>query len=341
MKALVAALGAALMTLTLFVGSASATAPTPASGQLWAANQRVTFRWKDGLEPPAWMRTAVNAAAADNNQSRDSKAAVLSQSDSGASSIAYTPDIPTTYAIGYTIGYQPTSFAMRLRPQGYVLDWGTLRWCQFYDVGPTGCYDAEMITLHEMGHVQTLDHPDDADVTEWTDTIMHWAPKTKAKAGWNQHEFGRCDVARLQIRYEPLTAYTPYSTCLDLDTDLQASASASTAAAGAVVTVSARLKVADSVIWPLLAGEPVAGRPIVLQRRAPGGSTWSLVANLAPTDDTGHYARSITVNDTYDYRVVFNAGQEGLEDATSLVLRITVTSSGGGCGYGLTQIYTC
>ena len=30
---------------------------------------------------------------------------------------------------------------------------------------PTGCYDAEMIALHEFGHVQTLDHPDDADVT--------------------------------------------------------------------------------------------------------------------------------------------------------------------------------
>src|SRR5690242_7303707 len=213
MKRLLAALAGSLVILAVSNGQAAATPPTPADGQVWNQNQRVTFRWHQGDEPPTWMRSAINAAANDSNDSRDAKAAVLSQSDSGASWIGYTGDVPTTWAIGYTVGNIPNSFTMRLRPQGYPLDWGTLRWCQAYDTPPSGCYDAEMIALHEFGHVQTLDHPDDADVTNWTDTVMHWAPKTKAKAGWNQHEFGPCDVARLQIRYEPLTSSTRISTC--------------------------------------------------------------------------------------------------------------------------------
>ena len=184
---------------------------------------------------------------------------------------------------------------MRLRPQGYPLDWGSLRWCQFYDSPPTGCYDAEMIALHEFGHVQTLDHPDDADVDVWTDTVMHWAPKTKAKAGWNQHEFGPCDVARLQIRYEPLTASTPISTCLDLATDLSLSASTSSTYTGAQVVVDRQAEDRRRAIWPLLASEPLSARTVTLQRRALGASSWSNVATMSVLDDNGRYTKTLTV----------------------------------------------
>jgi len=347
MRYLVAAVCAALCALTM-AGEATATAPTPASGSVWSQNQRVSFRWHEGDEPPAWMRGAVNAAASDSNDSRDSKAAVLSQSDSGSSWIAYTGDIPTTWAIGYTVRYIPNFFTMRLRPQGYPLDWGTLRWCQFYDSPPTGCYDAEMIALHELGHAQTLDHPDDADVDNWTDTIMHWAPKTKAKAGWNQHEFGRCDVARLQIRYEPLTSATPISTCLDLATNLSLSASTSSTYAGAAVSLTARLKVDDAAIWPLLASEPLAARGVTLQRRVPGSGSWSNVGGMATLDDNGRYSKTLNVSDTFEYRAVFSApSNEGLEGSASQIVRITVSSGGGDCGHARMinvsggWIYTC
>src|SRR3954447_21826487 len=245
MKRIVVASLGALLTLALAAGQATATPPTPASGVIWRPNQHVDYRWKDGNEPPAWLKPAINAAAHDSNDSRASRAAIFSQSDNGASSISYTGDIPTSYAIGYTISYIPNYFTMRLRPHGYALDWGTLRWCQFYDTGPTGCYDAELIALHELGHAQTLDHADDDLVTDWTDAVMHWAPKTKAKAGWNQHSFGRCDVARLQIRYQPLTTSTPISTCLHLATALSLNVSASTSSYGGSVTLTARLAIAD------------------------------------------------------------------------------------------------
>ena len=351
MRQLIAVACAALFAL-MVAGEASATPPTPASGNVWSQNQRVTYRWKEGDEPPTWMRTAVNAAAADSNDSRDAKAAVLSQSDSGASWIGYTGDIPTNWAIGYTIRYIPNYFTMRLRPQGYPLDWGSLRWCQFYDSPPAGCYDAEMIALHEMGHAQTLDHPDDADVDTWTDTVMHWAPKTKSKAGWNQHQFGPCDVARLQIRYEPLTSSTPISPCLDLTTNLNLSSSTSSAYTGAAVSLTARLRIDDGVTWPLLASEPLAARQVVLQRRAPGAGGWSNLGSMVALDDNGRYSKTLTVSDTYDYRAVYNAtSDEGLESSTSLVVRITVSSVGGECGSTLSvsgpgsgpgvRMYTC
>jgi hypothetical protein len=326
------ALTLALAAMSVLAGSAAATAPTPASGSIWNQNQRVEFRWHEGDEPPTWMRAAATAAAQDSTDSRASKAGIFVQSDSGTSWIGYTGDIPTNWAIGYTVSSQPGTFSMRLRPQGYPLDWGTLRWCQFYDSPPLGCYDAEMIALHELGHAQSLSHPDDADVTDWTDTVMHASPKTKAKAGWNAHEFGRCDVARLQIRYEPLTSSTRYSTCLDLDTDLTLSVSATNLTSNSALTLTARLAVAGDVIWPNLANEPVSSRAVIIQRRAPGGTSWSDVGSMGFLDDNGRYAKTLNVTDTYDYRAVFaTPSNEGLNGATSLSVRVNVSSSGGTC----------
>ena len=96
----------------------------------------------------------------------------------------------------------------------------------------------EMVTLHEFGHAQTLNHVDEADVDSYTDTVMHATGlRSKAKVGWNQHVFGRCDVARLQIRYEPLTTSTPISTCLDLPTDLTLSPGSGSVGYASAVTL--------------------------------------------------------------------------------------------------------
>ena len=66
-------------------------------------NQRVEYRWKAGDEPPAWAKSAMNAAAADSNSSRRAKAAVFSYDVGGPAWLAYTDDLPTNWAIGYTI----------------------------------------------------------------------------------------------------------------------------------------------------------------------------------------------------------------------------------------------
>jgi hypothetical protein len=68
--------GAALA--ALLAGPANAGTPTPASGATWAANQKVEYRWKGDAEPPGWLKPAINAAAADSNNSRASRAAIFS-----------------------------------------------------------------------------------------------------------------------------------------------------------------------------------------------------------------------------------------------------------------------
>jgi hypothetical protein len=273
------------------------------------------------------MRTAINAAASDNNSSRASRAAFLAYASDGKSWVGYTADLPTNWAVGYTTRNIPDSFTVRLRPHGYSLDWGTLRWCEFYDAPPTGCYDAEMITLHEFGHAQTLGHVDEADVTDWNDSIMHASPKTKAKAGWNAHEYGRCDVARLQIRYEPSTAFTLYSRCLDLPTELALSSNRSSAPYYGAVTLTARLKVADDAIYPSLASDEIAGRRITLQRRAVGATAWAVVGELEPvTGDPGRYSATVTVTGVYDWRAIFNEpSNEGLRGSASHAVRVSLS----------------
>jgi hypothetical protein len=319
-----AIVSALLLALSL-VGVASATPPTPSSGAIWGHGV-VEYRWMSGNEPPGWIRGAINAAAQNAHESSQADSPDFRFDSGGSGWIGYTGDIPSSYAVGYAIRNPPDSFGIRLRPHGYQLDWGTLRWCQFYDSPPNGCYDAEMITLHEFGHVLTLGHIDEDTVTDWLDTVMHASPKTKAKAGWNAHAYGRCDVARLQLRYEAASPSERISTCLELGTDLSISASPGTTVAyGASVTLSATLRIENTTKADNLAGEGLSGRSVWLQRRAIGGSTWVDVGQMSGQPEAGRYGRSVNVTAPFDYRVRFTAtSNEGLGDATSNTLRISV-----------------
>lgn len=321
---------AGVTALGALAGPVLATPPTPAGGRAWVPNQVVGFRWNADKLPPQWLRPALLAAASDSNSSSAARAAVFTLDPNANSWFGYTSDIPSTYAIAYAVAAQPWWFKVRLRPQGYMLDWGRLRWCQFYDDPPGGCYDAELIALHELGHVQSLGHPAEAGVTAWLDTVMHAAPKSKSRIGWNAHEFGRCDGARLQIVYGSLTTSTPYSDCLSLPTELSLSASATSIAAGNKVTFSARLKVASDVTWRSLAGQPLDGRTVVLQRRAVGTLTWTTVAQMAPGAIAGSYVKTQAINATNEWRAYFPPPDEGLQRSGSGLLRVSV-SGGTAC----------
>ncbi len=323
-----AVLIAVLVTIAAGVQPASAALPTPASGPVWAKNQRVEWRWKEGAEPPGWARGPMSAASGDSNQSRGAKAAIFDYDPDGPAWLGYTDDMPTDYAIGYAVRYAPDFFKIRIRPHGTQLDWGTLRWCQFYEDPPNGCYDIEMVTLHEFGHVQTLGHVDETEIDSYTDTVMHGSGvHSKAKLGWDEHVFGRCDVARLQIRYEPLTTGTRISTCLDLATDLSLTPPTSVVAYGSSVAITAKLKIDADAVYPNLASEPLTGRTVVLQRRAIGSSTWVTLGEMTPvTDDTGRYIKTMTLTSTYDWRAIFSSpGDEGIRGSTSNVARLSAT----------------
>lgn len=320
---------AAVALVGLAIQPVAAAKPTPASGETWGPNQRVYYQWKSGSEPPGWARVAMKAAAADSNASRKAKAAIFDYDADGVSWLAYTDDLPTNWAIGYAVSNVPESFTIRMRPHGTQLDWGTLRWCEFYDDPPNGCYDLEMVTLHEFGHVLTLGHVDESEIDAYTDSVMHTTDlHSKPRNGWNQHVYGRCDVARLQIRYEPLTTNTRISTCLDLSTQLSLNPGSSTFEPGTSVTLTARLKVHVDEVYPNLAGQPLSGRSVVLQKRAPGNVGWTTVGDMtAVTDGTGRYVKTITVNSTFDWRAIFVApDDEGLRSINSPITRIAVSA---------------
>jgi hypothetical protein len=322
---------ASLLLLLLVAGHTSlAATPTPASGATWADNQYVPYRWKADAQPPKWLRPAIHAAAADSNRSRGARAATFAYDANATSWIGYTADIPTSYAVGYAVRNVPNSYNIRLRPQGHVLDWGTLKWCQFYDNWPNGCYDAELITLHEFGHVQTLGHVDESLGEPWLDSIMHAGPRTKAKIGWNEHDFGRCDVARLQIRYRALTPSTPYSTCLSLPTAATLTASSTSVSAGSGVTFTATLHVSSSADYAKLRGEPISNRAVLLQRRLPGDTSWTTHAQMNQTATEGRYRLTVTPATTYEWRARFaKQADEGLKASSSAVSKVTVSSCTG------------
>ena len=328
MKRLVSLIAAAAL-VSVAIQPVTAAQPTPASGETWAQNQRVYFRWKSGSEPPGWAKTAMKAAAADSNASRKSKAAIFDYDPEGVSWLAYTDDLPTNWAIGYAIGHQPDSFTIRMRPHGTQLDWGTLRWCEFYVDPPNGCYDLEMVTLHEFGHAQTLSHVDESEIDSYTDSLMHASGlHSKARNGWNQHAYGRCDVARLQIRYEPLNTNTRISTCLDLRSELSLNPASTNVNEGSSLTLTARLKIDRDEVYPNLAGQPLSGRSVVLQKRPPGESGWTTVGEMsAVADETGRYVKTVTVNATFDWRASFTApSDEGLRSANSTPTRLSISS---------------
>lgn len=321
---------ATVVALTLAVGGVSAHGPDPASGGPFGQNQDLRFRWRTGSEPTAAIKTAVTAAAAAANATRASKAATFTYDPSGAS--------PIGYGVGATCGVNglacftrtvPTSFTMWLREQGHVFDWGTLRWCQAYTTPPNGCYDAETIALDEFGHVETLDHHSNyASASDYVDAVVQTFSRTKPAAGWNMHTFGRCDVATLQRQYDMQSWTATYSTCLGLITDLTLTASPTAILVGGTTNLTATLTVVDYDSYVRLGGNPIDGRVVTLQRRAPGTTTWYTVGTMAGGSGVGTYVLSQRLTSDAEYRAVFNTPtNEGLVGDTSATVRVYV----GGC----------
>ncbi len=319
---------AALLVVASVPGPTLGHGPNPLMGtKTWDRDQVVGYQWASGAVPPSWMAAAIDAAAADVAESRKSRAATFVRQSSAPSRIWYSyPSICPAYGIAcMDRSGVPDSFSMWFRPHGYRYDWGTLRWCQQSTDPANGCYDAENVALDEFGHVEILDHHVNfADDSDYLDSVVQAYARAKPRTGWNEHVFGRCDVARLQLEYELRTTFDLVSTCLDLNTTLTIAASATMVSAGETVRFTGKLGIVAASSARRLSGDPLSGRAIVLQRRAVGGTTWSTIATLTPTTSVGSYAVSVTPSATYDYRLSFSASStEGLNSSTSSAIRVS------------------
>lgn len=309
---------------------ATAHGPDPLLGTTpWAQNQVVEYEWRSGQEPPTWAASNIDAGAADSGATRGSKAALFRRAESAVSQVAYGGPHPCpSYGIAcMNRSGVPVSFGMWFRPHGAVLDWGTLRWCQAQSTPTNGCYDIRRVALDEFGHVEMLNHHVNyADESDYLDAVVQYAGRSRPKDGWNTHVYGRCDVARLQLEYELLDSGDTVSTCLSLATSLTIAADPASIVAGASTKVTGELEITVATAAKRLSGDPLSRRTITLQRRDIGSTAWVVIATMTPVSGSaGSYAMTIRPSVTADYRLGYDASaSEGLKDATSITIRITV-----------------
>lgn len=310
--------------------SITAHGPDPLLGTTpWKQDQIVGYQWAPWGVPPAWMAAAIDAGAKDVEESRSSRAATFTRVSSAESRIAYGGGVPcSSYGIACMnrTGVPDHFEGMWFRPYGWRFDWGTLRWCEGMSAPANGCYDAENVALDEFGHIEMLGHHlNHADARDFLDAVVQFAARSRPKAGWNEHVFGRCDVARLQLEYELKAPADKVSTCLALATSLSIVAGATTIGPGQSVRITGNLKVATAGSARLLSGDPLSNRSITLQRKVPGATTWSTVGTLSPNSTAGSHGLTITPSQTYDYRLVFSApSAEGLLGSMSATVRIAI-----------------
>jgi hypothetical protein len=299
-------------------------------GNPFDQGQSLTYRWGSGSVPPSSIRAAINAAADDANDSRRSKAPTFGYASGATNAISYGVDVPCgVNGLACFRRDAPDWYAVHLRENGHRFDWGTLKWCEATD-RVTGCYDAENITLDELGHVLGLDHhinyPDDSD---YGDAVVQTYSRAKPKAFYNAHAFGRCDIATLQQVYDVLTSSTLYSTCLDVPSTIAITASRSSVVAGSVVTFTATLRSNGS---GRLSNNLVSGRVVVLQQRTSSGS-WADVLTMNAGAAAGTYTVGLVMRGTSDLRALFRKpAYEGLRASSSPAITVSVTAA---CTTGL------
>ena len=325
----IAAFVLALVATSTSVLPALAATPDPFMGSPFNQNQLLAYRWGSGAVPTTAIKTAINAAADDANASRKSKAPTFDYDAGGSNSISYGVDVPCgVNGLACFRRDAPDWFAVYLRENGHRFDWGTLRWCEATD-RPNGCYDAENITLDELGHVLGLDHhvnlPDDSD---YGDAVVQTYSRAKPKAFYNAHVFGRCDIATLQQVYDVPTSSTLYSTCLDVPTLLSMTATRTSVVAGSVVTFTATLGSAGT---GKLSNNAISGRTVVLQQRTASG--WTDVLTMVPGSTAGTYSAGLVMRSTSDLRALFRKpSSEGLRGSSSAAISVKVSAA---CTTGL------
>ena len=316
------ALAASLVAATAMV-PVLAHGPDPIlPGGLYAQNLALQYRWSGSGTPPAAMKSSINDAADDANATRKSKAPTFDY-DAGAGNVVYygTDVVCGVNGLACMRRDPPGWFGIWFRENGHRFDWGTLRWCELSG-GPDGCYQIENVMLDELGHVLVLDHHDNyGDDRDYDDAVVQTYSRTKPRAGWNAHAYGRCDVATLQQQYDVPSSTSLYSTCLDVPTELSLSASRSSVITGGLVTFTASL---GSDGTGRLSNNAISSRSVVLQQRLSSG--WSDLTTMT-AGSGGTYTGYANVPATRDYRALFRKpSNEGLRASSSSAVTITATA---------------
>jgi hypothetical protein len=304
-------------------GAARPVPAFPAGG--WPKDTVLPFSWLDGAVPPDWARTPITSGAADASDTAMARSPLFVLRGGAADTVRYTPSFPDfcRYGIACASRNMPVSWLVWLRPHGTDFSWGMLRWCQKEDA--SGCFDIRRVLIHELGHIDGLDHPSREGFNlEANETVMHAITPAKPSAGSTRHSFGRCDVATLQELYDVPGTSTPISSCNDVPTELALGASGTSVLPGGTMRLRADLRVAPLSYLGRLAGDPLDGRSVKLRyRRAGTSDAWTTL--WMENVGGGGYSLAIVPQATWEYQAVFPAGAgEGLRASTSGTLKVRV-----------------
>jgi hypothetical protein len=302
----------------------------PIAWPLFAADDVLQFRWMENEVPPLKMREAVVAAAGAAAASRASRAPTIAFAAGGTSTVEYGASVfcganGLACADGW---HAPGHFHVAFRTHGHQFDWGRLQWCQLQSTIANGCYDIENVALDEFGHVLGLGHHANyADESDYLDAVVQTVSRARPKAGWDADEFGRCDAAKLQLRYDMVNSARKFATCLDLATTLSLAVTDSSIQIGDTVTFTATVRVADVAVYERLRANLLSQRKVVLERRLPGASSWTTIATMpASTVASGTYQINVSPTATYEWRGYFlKPASEGLRASSSAPFAVTVS----------------
>ena len=329
-RAAAALLAASLALQAVSLATAHSPDP-PIAWPLFAADDVLQFRWKEGEVPPLKMRDAVIAAAGDAAASVASRAPTIAFAAGGPSTVEYGANVFCgVNGLACADGWNaPDSFRVAFRTHGWQFDWGRLQWCQLQAAIANGCYDVENVALDEFGHVLGLGHHVNfADDSDYLDAVVQTVSRARPKAGWDADRFGRCDAAKLQLRYDMVNSARKYSTCLDVATALSLAVTDASIRIGDTVTFTATVRVADLAGYERLRANFVSQRKVVLERRSPGTTSWTAVATMpASTVFSGTYQINVSPTATYEWRGYFlKPADEGLRASSSAPFTVTVSS---------------
>src|SRR5687767_9285210 len=129
--------------------------PTPVIGwPAWNQAQVAPFRWQTGEVPPLALRNAILTGVTDSNESKYSRGPTFVFDAGGASTVEYGVNVfcGVNGIACANAANAPNSFRIAYREQGHRFDWGQLRWCVLQSTPTDGCFDAEMVMIHELGH---------------------------------------------------------------------------------------------------------------------------------------------------------------------------------------------
>jgi hypothetical protein len=299
----------------------------------WGSWQVLQFRFHTTDASPAWMRSAVIAAAEDATETSKSLSPIFVPTDGSANgTIRYTTSFPSGCSTSIACAsHDGDSWTLRMRPHGYDFRWGNLRWCE--RAANSGCFGAEHVALHEFGHAIGLGHPESEGYhLPPHSTVMHQVTPAMPEAAWDRHAFGSCDVASLQEQYGLPTMSTRIASCNDVQTTLSLDVSDTTAIVGQRVTFRATLRIKGSSAYGELSGIRLNGREVQLRRRIAGSTgSWTISAMRA-TESPGVYSLTLAPGRSYEFRAVFPAPDgEGLRGSSTdtVLVRVTGTQPSG------------